>query len=87
MTGQVLFTGQILSEPSVFLSEPFQFFRSCKRPLSFLKLCGVVCDHEVKIFFSSNCYRQFFVRMKRKIISVVSARFDYIPGSAMMEKT
>ena len=31
--GQVPFTRQILSEPFVFLSEPFQFFRSCKRPL------------------------------------------------------
>ena len=30
-TGQVPFTRQILSEPFVFLSEPFQFFRSCKR--------------------------------------------------------
>ena len=33
-TGQVLFTRQNLSEPFVFLSEPFQFFRSCKRPFS-----------------------------------------------------
>ena len=31
-TGQVLFIRQILSEPFVFLSEPFQFFQSCKRP-------------------------------------------------------
>ena len=33
-TGQVPFTRQILSEPFVSLSEPFQFFRSCKRALS-----------------------------------------------------
>ena len=33
-TGQVPFTRQILSEPFVFLSEPFQFFRSCKRAFS-----------------------------------------------------
>ena len=33
-TGQVPFTRQILSEPFVFLSEPFQFFLSCKRALN-----------------------------------------------------
>ena len=33
-TGQVPFTRRILSEPFVFLSEPLQFFRSCKRPFS-----------------------------------------------------
>ena len=33
-TGQVPFTRRILSEPFVFLSGPFQFFRSCKRAYS-----------------------------------------------------
>ena len=35
-TGQVPFTRQILSEPFVFLSEPSQFFLSCKRAFKIL---------------------------------------------------
>ena len=31
--GQVSFTRKNVSEPFQFLSEPFHFFRSCKRPL------------------------------------------------------
>ena len=48
-TGQVPFTRQILSEPFVFLSEPFQFFRSCKRPFSVV--CGPVQIHRRDMVF------------------------------------
>ena len=36
-TGQVPFTRRFFSEPFVFLSGPFQFFRSCKRALNYIQ--------------------------------------------------
>ena len=56
-TGQVPFTRQILSEPFVFLSEPFEFFRSCKR--AFNAKHGLLTGDAILVFeasgIRSNC--------------------------------
>ena len=70
-TGQVPFTRQILSEPFVFLSEPFQFFRSSKRPLS------------VPMNSQTNWFRLVFQREKPFyfLTSVVRVIYCYKTGS------
>ena len=53
-TGQIPFTRQILSEPFVFLSEPFHLFRSCKRALKLIQLLGYEAwEHNTKEMYHS----------------------------------
>ena len=99
-TGQIPFTRRILSEPFVFLSGPFQFFRSCKRALSwpnFSQIGSRVADLEFKtypplalIFISRKQWKTIFggvlpvMRFKQIITPKLSMLMHTSEGTTIM---